>query len=150
MADNTTQAGTDTIATDDVTLLNGGASSGVKVQRTKATYGDDGTSRDVSDTFPLPVREVATTATLTNVAASVASVTVIAANANRRGLALHATTGSATCYIRLGAAAATAAIGGHTLDIAAGAYYEVPFGYTGAVTAIWAAASGGLNVTELS
>jgi hypothetical protein len=54
IADNTSQTGTDTIATDDVTTLNGGASSGVKVQRTKTTFGDDGTSRDVSATFPLP------------------------------------------------------------------------------------------------
>jgi hypothetical protein len=55
MADNTVQSGTDTIATDDVTTLNGNASSGIKVQRTKVTYGDDGTARDVSATFPLPV-----------------------------------------------------------------------------------------------
>lgn len=55
MADNSTQSGADTIATDDVTLLNGAASSGVKVPRNKMTFGDDGTSRDVSATFPLPV-----------------------------------------------------------------------------------------------
>lgn len=37
-----------------MTLLNGVASSGVLVQRTKTTYGDDGSSRDVSASFPLP------------------------------------------------------------------------------------------------
>lgn len=56
MADNSTQNGTDTIATDDVTTLNGGASSAVKVQRVKVTYGDDGTARDASAAFPLPVQ----------------------------------------------------------------------------------------------
>jgi hypothetical protein len=55
VADNTSQTGADTIATDDVTTLNGGASSGVKVQRVKVGFGDDGTSRDASTAFPLPV-----------------------------------------------------------------------------------------------
>jgi hypothetical protein len=55
VADNTTQTGTATIAADDVTTLNGGASSGVLVQRVKQGFGDDGTYRDVSATFPLPV-----------------------------------------------------------------------------------------------
>lgn len=57
MADNTTLAaatGGDVIATDDVTTLNGAASTGIKVQRVKATFGDDGTARDVSAAFPMP------------------------------------------------------------------------------------------------
>ena len=32
----------------------------------------------------------------------------------------------------------------------AGAYYEIPFGYTGIITGIWASVTGGLNVTELA
>lgn len=55
MADNSAQNGTDTIATDEVTTLNGGASSGVKVQRVKVMYGDDGTATDASLTNPLPI-----------------------------------------------------------------------------------------------
>jgi hypothetical protein len=56
MADNTTLPGTgDVISTDDVTTLNGSASSGVKVQRNKVTFGPDNSSRDVSGGFPLPV-----------------------------------------------------------------------------------------------
>ena len=57
MADNTTLntgTGGDVIATDDLTTLNGGAVSGVKVQRVKAGYGVDGTLVDVSAAFPLP------------------------------------------------------------------------------------------------
>ena len=57
MADNSTQTGGDTIATDDVATLNGGASSGVKVQRVKVAFGDDGDARDASASFPLPVRQ---------------------------------------------------------------------------------------------
>lgn len=52
MADNTTLntgAGGDTIATDDVTTLNGSASTGVKVQRVKVLFGPDGTATDVAD-----------------------------------------------------------------------------------------------------
>ena len=54
MADNSTQTGADTIATDDVTTLNGSASSGIKVQRVKVGFGDDATHRDASANFPLP------------------------------------------------------------------------------------------------
>jgi hypothetical protein len=60
MADNTTLpagSGGDVVATDDVTTLNGGASSGVKVQRVKVMFGDDNTARDASDAFPMPVRK---------------------------------------------------------------------------------------------
>lgn len=59
MADNTTLnsgTGGDVIATDDVTTLNGGASSGIKVQRVKVMYGADGTATDASSTNPLPVQ----------------------------------------------------------------------------------------------
>jgi hypothetical protein len=153
MADNTAvPGGTDTLATDELTTLNGGASSGVKVQRVKNGYGADGDHRDASDAFPMPTKQYAGTATVTSVAANAASQTVIAANANRRGLILHATAGAPLCYVRLGAAAATSSLGGHTLDMKAGAYYEVPYGYTGEVRAIWAAtlAGQGLNVTELT
>lgn len=55
MADNSTQNGTDTIATDDLTTLNGSASSGVKLQRVKACFGADGDASDVSVNNPLPV-----------------------------------------------------------------------------------------------
>jgi hypothetical protein len=62
IADNSAQTGADTIATDDVTTLNGGASSGVKVQRVKVGYGDDASYRDASSAFPLPVNLAASAA----------------------------------------------------------------------------------------
>lgn len=64
MADNTLlNAGTggDTIATDDLTTLNGGAVSGVKAQRVKVGYGVDGTFTDVAPTVGLPVAQLAQT-----------------------------------------------------------------------------------------
>lgn len=148
--DSAAQNGADSIATNVLATVNGTAVTGIEAQRMKMGYGPDGDLRDVSDAFPLPVKDASAAATLTSVAAAITSTTVIAANANRRGLILHATTGSAQCYVRLGAAAASSALGGHTLDMGPGAYLEVPYGYTGEVRAIWTAATGGLNVTELT
>ena len=54
MADNSAQNATDTIATDELTLLNGVASTIVKVQRSKIGFGVDGELRDVSNAFPMP------------------------------------------------------------------------------------------------
>lgn len=55
MADNSNQGGSDTIATDDVTTLNGAASTGVKVQRVKVGFGSDNFLRDVDADNPLPI-----------------------------------------------------------------------------------------------
>lgn len=58
MADNTvlnTGTGGDTIATDDITTLNGGAVSGVKAQRCKVGFGSDASFRDVDASNGLPV-----------------------------------------------------------------------------------------------
>jgi hypothetical protein len=58
MADNTalnTGAGGDVIATDELVTLNGGASSGVKVQRVKVGYGLDSDFVDASIANPMPI-----------------------------------------------------------------------------------------------
>jgi hypothetical protein len=149
MADDTSQTGTDTIATDDLATLNGSASSGVKIQRVKPGFGDDGDARDVSRAFPLPVIPVATTPTVTGVTASASSTTLLSANTSRRGATLYNSSTSATAYIRFGAAAASIASGGYSVEMPAGAYLEVPFGYTGEIRGIWAAATGYINVTEI-
>ncbi|MDE2102830.1 MAG: hypothetical protein KGL39_36640 [Patescibacteria group bacterium] len=63
MADNTvlnTGTGGDTIATDDLATINGGAVSGVKVQRVKPGYGLDSDFTDVSLTNPLPIQPAGT------------------------------------------------------------------------------------------
>lgn len=82
MADNTTlNAGTggDVIATDDITTLNGGATSGFKAQRVKVGWGVDGTFTDVTGTSGLPIQGLAaasttvswTSATAVNTASSI-------------------------------------------------------------------------------
>ncbi len=69
MADNTTLPGTGAvIATDDI----GG---GVQVQRTKQTFGADGTATDVSTANPLPVVQTGTPALPTGAATAAAQTT---------------------------------------------------------------------------
>lgn len=60
MADDTVLnpgSGGDTIATDDLTTLNGGAVSGIKAQRVKVGFGSDGAFRDVDASNGLPVAD---------------------------------------------------------------------------------------------
>ncbi len=89
-----------------------------------------------------------TNAVQTSVASSASSVTILAANPARRGASI-ANTSTAILYLRLnsagGAATATTA---HTVQMASNTYYEVPFGYVGIITGIWASANGQANITE--
>jgi hypothetical protein len=66
MADNTSQTGTDTIASDDI--------GGVKYQRIKLTWGVDGSAVDASATNPLPV-----TSTISSIPAAADTTDSIAA-----------------------------------------------------------------------
>lgn len=91
-----------------------------------------------------------TTATVTTVAATATSTTLITANVNRKGLILHNGSSSSTAYVRLGAAVATNAGGGHTFDMGPSIMWESPFNYTGEVRAVWATATGFMNITEIT
>ncbi len=91
---------------------------------------------------------VSATATVTTVASANTSQTVLAANSARKGATL-ANLSDQPVDIRFGAAAATTANSSHR--IAAGGYYEVPFGYTGAITCIsGTAGTGTLRVSEFT
>lgn len=91
---------------------------------------------------------VADTATLSNVASSATSVTVLAANSARRGAIIY-NDSSAVLYLKFGSGAASTS--SYTVQIAAGGYYEFPSPvYTGACTGIWAAANGNARVTEVT
>lgn len=89
------------------------------------------------------------TSTVTGVAASATSVTLLASNANRLGATIQNDTTSATLYVKLGATATTAS-GGYTVILPAGAYWEVPANHTGVIAGIWTAATGFANVDELT
>lgn len=84
---------------------------------------------------------------VTSVAQNAASVTVLAANANRLGAMLF-NNSTSLCYVKFGATASTTSF---TVRMASQGYYEVPFNYTGRIDAVWAAAGGGaMRVTELT
>lgn len=87
----------------------------------------------------------ATTSTLTNVAASATSVSLLVANTARIG-AIIVNDGNARLYVKFGT---TASLTSYTVQIPAGGYYEVPFGYVGDIDGIWSTANGNARITEL-
>lgn len=91
---------------------------------------------------------VASTATLTNVAASATSVTLDAANSARLGLTIFNDSTSAL-YVKLGA---TASATSFTVKMAGGAYWEMPPSpvYTGVIDGIWVTATGNARVTDIT
>lgn len=147
MADNTVQGGTDTIATDELATLNGGAVSGFKAQRVKVGFGVDSVLQDVTAAAPLPVVQSGGTATLANVTAAVATTVLRAANTARRGLLIF-NDSTSVLYVNFGSAASSTAF---TVKLAGGAYYEMPpTVYTGAINGIWVTANGAARVTEIT
>lgn len=84
------------------------------------------------------------TATPANFTGSGASQSLIAANTNRLGATVYNDSG-VVCYLHFGAAASSTTF---TVKMVDQSYYEVPFGYTGAVNALWA--SGAVRVVELT
>ena len=147
MADNTTLnpgVGGDVIATDDI--------AGVKHELVKVEFGVDGVATMVADTdgARLPVKvAMAGTATRTLVADTAVAVTVLAANANRKGAYLL-NTSSAILYVGLGAVDPTAT--DFTEQLLQWQSWRVPDVYTGIIKGLWASDpnDGVARVTELS
>jgi hypothetical protein len=86
------------------------------------------------------------TSSVTSVAASVTSVTILALNANRRGATVY-NDSNARLYLKLGATASTTSF---TVLVFPNSYYELPAYYTGVVDGIWASASGNARVTQIT
>lgn len=90
--------------------------------------------------------------TLTTVASGTTAVTILAANTNggRKG-ALIVNTDANALHILMAQAASTVTTTNCSDIIAAGGRYEVPCGYQGAITGIWAAdGTGSALVTEFT
>lgn len=144
MADNTVLnpgTGGDTIATDEL-------AGGVKIQRVKAAFGGDGSAQDVDLATPLPVRfgNPSLTPAQTSVGASATSVTLLAANPNRKRFCV-VNDSTATLEISVdGAATATnfwVALGpGDFLDERGGDVF------LGEIFGVWTAVNGAARVTE--
>lgn len=78
---------------------------------------------------------VSTSAAITSVDSGATSVTLLAANANRKGATITNTDANAL-YINM--AGGTASATAYSVALALGGTYSVPSGYTGAITGIWA------------
>lgn len=85
-------------------------------------------------------------ATHSTVASSASSVALLAANPARRGASIQ-NTSTAILYVRMDGDTATATTG-HSVQMASNTYFEVPYGYIGAISGIWASANGQANMTE--
>lgn len=106
---------------------------------------DDSTPIDVVVTNDIEVAPIAlTTSTITSTAASVTSVTVVAANTNRKGALLHNNSSSTVNVAFANVDAATT----YSVVIAANTSYTLDFNYTGIINAAWTTATGNMLVTE--
>ena len=88
------------------------------------------------------------TGTPTAVAASATSVTLLAANANRKGASVY-NDSTAIMFLTLNATT-TASL--YTTQVPPNTLYEVPVTpvYTGAISALWASATGNARITEMT
>lgn len=109
------------------------------VNRSGATVGGVVPAFDNSDALR------SSTGAKTNVTSSASSVTILAANTSRKGAAI---TNDSTQVLYLDVTGGTASTSSYTVQLASGDYYEVPFGFSGAITGIWASANGSARVTE--
>lgn len=96
----------------------------------------------------VPSKQQSGTATPSLKASSASAVTLLEANPSRSGATIF-NEGAATLTLHLGLGASATV---YTLVMAAGSYYEVPFGYTGVITGFWSAAGAGNNarIVELT
>ena len=89
-----------------------------------------------------------TTGTPTSVAASASSVTLLAANTARKGASVY-NDSTAIMFLTLNATT-TASL--YTTQVPPNTLYEVPVTpvYTGAISALWASATGNARITEMT
>lgn len=92
----------------------------------------------------IPVNEQRN-AVVTSVNSAAANTNLLAARRGRVGASVY-NASSAILYLKLGTTATTS---DYSVQLAAGAYYEVPFGYNGNIDGIWSAANGAAKITEV-
>lgn len=86
------------------------------------------------------------TAALTIVAASTSSVTLLVnGHPSRKGVTIVNDSTSAL-YVKFGTAASNTS---YTVLMAANAYYEVPFNYSGIISGVWTTATGNARITNI-
>jgi hypothetical protein len=90
-----------------------------------------------------PVRP--SNSTSTAIAAAIVDTVILPNNPNRRGMTLYNDSNSILYLLLDNSPASTA---NYSLQIQAGGYYELPFGYTGSINAVWSAPDGEARITE--
>lgn len=86
------------------------------------------------------------TSEVASVASSASNTTLLPANTNRLGATVY-NDSTQVLYLKLGATATTSS---YTVQLGANDYVEIPFGYTGIIDGIWAAANGNARVSEFT
>ena len=84
---------------------------------------------------------------LTSVASSASDGQILAANQGRKGCTIY---NDSTAILYLGLSTEVTSATNYTVQLAADAFYEVPYSYVGEIRGIWASANGSARVTELS
>jgi hypothetical protein len=92
-------------------------------------------------------------ATLSNVAASTSSVTILASNASRNG-GILVNDSTSICYVKFGSTASSTSFSvempGRTAAQSSILFLENAPNYIGIITAIWVTATGSMRVTEFA
>lgn len=102
---------------------------------------------NAAGTGPAIFVPTSTGAVHTSVTSSATAVSLLANNfANRKGATIY-NESTSVLYVKFGSGATTAS---YALQMAPNTYYEVPFGYGGAMTGIWVTANGFARVTEFT
>lgn len=127
--------------------MSGGIVSGAAVRDTTPDADDQGMV--VRPIGTVTVVDPAVLGTPSTVAASLAPVTLLAANTARIGFTIYNTSLADTLYVLVGTGAVS--INLFTVALVPGAYYESPARYVGAVTGVWdPAATGDALITEFT
>lgn len=92
----------------------------------------------------IPVNEQRN-ATVTTVASSATSVTILNESKRRLGFLVY-NDSNQKLYLKFGATASTTDF---TVAIASDSYYEAPLGYNGRVDGLWASVHGHAHITEI-
>lgn len=99
-----------------------------------------------NNSFTVSPAKPATSVT-SSVAAAVSNTILLPSNGTRLGATIYNDSSSSLLYVKLGATASTTDF---TVKIFPLGYYEVPYGYTGEIDAIWSVASGFARIDELT
>ncbi len=106
---------------------------------------DDGALQTVS------AGDAPATGTLSNVSGATSSTTLLASSATRKGATIF---NDSTALLYVALANVTVSATSYTVQVPAGAYYELPICdggvYTGIIKGIWASATGTARITELT